>query len=781
MWAAPQDRIDLLVRQMTLAEKLSLVHGARDPEMLAGAGYWPGLPRLRIPPLRLADGPPGINVDKDATAMPAPVALAATFDPEAARLFGVVLGREARALGQDIVLAPHVNIVRDPRFRRNHTTLSEDPLLTARLAAAEIEGMQSQGVMAQVKHLAGYNGADDVTIDERTLHEIYLPAFEAAVKAGVASVMCSYNKINGEWACESSELQNGILRGRFGFQGFITSDWGAVHSPQAILKGVDLEMPGREIAGRPGGPYFADPLKAAVESGAIPVAAIDRAVKRILTQMDRFQLLDRKPAPAEIDVEADARIVEKIALESAVLLANEGGALPLGAADLDSLAVIGPTAGQLATGFLGERGFGFENRLVSPLDALRKLAPQARITYAAGENLTGAPIPASVLSLDKPIGASLDFQSLPMGEHSWSGTLTVPVEGDYTFMVQTAVGGGTAGTGAISIDGKLAVRPGGPGLGGIGAVLKKWSSLLPTTDGRDNARATMHLAAGAHRIEIHASSEGEDPLRIRFAWMTPEQRRADIEAAAAAARGARTAVVFATKDQDELIQAVAAANPRTIVVLNTSGPMEMPWKDCVRAILETWYPGQEGGWATAKLLLGLANPTGKLPVTFPRKLDEGPSGSVYAEGIAVGYRGYDQRKIEPLYPFGHGLSYTRFEYSDLAVTGEDVTVTVRNAGSRAGTEVVQVYLGPAANAPVPMAPRALAGFERVELEPGRSKRVTIRMGVRALSYWSVERHGWVVAAGRRAVYVGSSSRDIRLSGFLKPGGDERTQRPGAPQ
>ncbi len=754
---------------MTLAEKLSLVHGARDPEMLAGAGYWPGLPRLGIPPLRLADGPPGINVDKDATAMPAPVALAATFNPEAARLFGIVLGREARALGQDVVLAPHVNIVRDPRFRRNHTTLSEDPLLTARLAVAQIEGIQSQGVMAQVKHLAGYNGADDVTIDERTLHEIYLPAFEAAIKAGVASVMCSYNKINGEWACESSALQNGILRDRFGFQGFVTSDWGAVHSPRAILKGVDLEMPGREIAGRPGGPYFTDPLKAAVESGAIPVVAIDRAVKRILTQMDRFHLLDRRPSPAKIDVEANARIVEKIAVESAVLLRNEGGALPLSAADLDSLAVIGPTAGQLAAGFLGERGFGFEHRLISPLDALRKLAPRARITYAAGENLTGAPIPASVLSLDKPIGASLEFQALPVGEHSWSGSITIPAEGDYTFMVQTAVGEGMAGTGAISIDGKLAVRPGGPGLGGIGPVVKKWSSLLPSTDGRDNARATLHLTARAHRIEIHASSEGEEPLRIRFAWMTPEQRRADIEAAAAAARAARAAVVFASQGQDELIQAVAAANPRTIVLLNTSGPVEMPWKDRAQAILQMWYPGQEDGWATAKLLLGLANPSGKLPVTFPKKLDDGPSGNVYEEGVAVGYRWYDQRKIEPLFPFGHGLSYTRFEYSDLAVTGEDIAVTVRNARSRAGTEVVQVYLGPAANAPVPMAAKALAGFERVELGPGRSKRVTIRISARALSYWSTERHGWVAATGRRPVYVGASSRDTRLSGFLKPG------------
>jgi beta-glucosidase len=754
--AAPPDRIDALVRQMTLDEKLTLVHGARDPRMLGGAGYWPGLPRLGIPPLRFADGPPGINVDRDATAMPAPVALAATFDPEAARLFGVVLGREARALDQNVVLAPHINFVRDPRFRRNHTSLSEDPLLTASLAAAEIAGIQSQGVMAQVKHLAGYNGADEATIDERTLHEIYLPAFEAAVKAGVASVMCAYNKINGAWACENAELQNGLLRGLFGFQGFVTSDWGAIHSPQAILKGVDLEMPGREIAGRPGGPYFIESLKAAVESGAIPVEAIDQAVKRILRQMDRFHLLERKAAPVKIDVEADAKIVEQIALESAVLLVNQDDTLPLNAGDLDSLAVIGPTAGQLASGYLGERAFGFEVRRISPLDALRKLAPHANITYAAGEDWTGVPIPVKGLPA-----------SLPSGEHSWTGVLDIPTEGDYTFMVQTAVDDGSEGTGAISIDGKLVVRPGGLGLGGIGVVSKRWSSLLPTTDGRDNARATLHLTAGKHRIEISASSAGEAPLHIRFAWMTPELRRANLDAAASVARQARTAVVFAWKDQDDLIETVAAANPRTIVVLNTGGPIEMPWKNRVRAILEMWYSGQEGGWATAKLLLGHANPSGKLPVTFPKKLTDAPSGPDYKEGIAVGYRWYDQRQIAPLFPFGHGLSYTQFEYSDLTVTSYAGSVTVRNTGLRAGAEVVQVYLGPPAHAPVPMLPNALVGFERVNLQSGASRRVTIRLTARELSYWSTERRDWIMLTGDRQVHVGASSRDIRLSRTLK--------------
>jgi beta-glucosidase len=807
--------VPALLKQMTLEEKLTLVHGTRDSKPLGQAGYWPGLPRLGIPPLRLADGPAGVNVSAEATGLPTSVGLAATFDTEAARQYGVVLGRNAKALEQDILLAPYINIVRDPLFRRNHTTLGEDPFLNARLAAAEIVGIQSQGVMAQVKHLAGYNGPDSVFIDERTLHEIYLPAFEAAVKAGAASVMCAFNKVNHAWSCENSEIQNRILRGRWGFQGFVTSDWGAVHSPLAITKGVDLEMPGRLILGR-AGPYFTDALKAAVESGEVPVSAIDQAVTRILYQMDRFHLLDANPParPPSIDIQADAKVIQQIAEQAAVLLKNQDDALPLAADDLASLAVIGPTGGQVAVGFMAERAYGFESRFVSPLEALRKAAPQARITYSIGNDLTGVPLSAP---------PALE----PGASYSWAETLTLPSQGDYTFMVQTATGDGSAGSGEILVDGRSAVRSGG--FRGFGVVEKKWSSLLPTTDGLDNSRATLRLTAGAHRIQISADSTGKTPLRIRFAWMTPELRQSNINAAVAVAKAVGTPVVFVwnevgealslPEDQDELIRRVAAANPRTIVVLNTGGPVAMPWKDNVRAILEMWYPGQEGGWATANLLLGRANPGGKLPVTFPVKLEDAPARAAghperwaplpppggsgigtnaptptlpeniaagyrlildtidrmtpnvtFSEGIAVGYRWYDQQNIQPLFPFGHGLSYTRFQYSKLAVKhsgdGFDVTFTLRNIGSRKGAEVPQVYLGPVGNPPVPMASKSLAGFQRVELEPNGSSRVTIHIDGRGLSYWSIDRHDWVAPPGRRPIYVGSSSRDIRLEGRL---------------
>jgi beta-glucosidase len=635
----PRDkRIEALLRRMTWDEKLALVHGTRDPRELGQAGYWQGLPRLGIPPLRLADGPPGVCVNREATGMPAPVGLSATFSAEAARLYGVVLGGDAKALEQDIVLAPYVNIVRDPLFRRNHTSLSEDPLLNARLGAAEIVGIQSQGIMAMVKHLAGYNGPLNVNIDERALHEIYLPAFEAAVEAGVASVMCAYNRINGPWSCENAELQNGILRGMWGFRGFVTSDWAAVHSPLAITKGVDLEMPGREIVGRDG-PYFTDALKAAVESGAVPVQAIDAALARILYQMDRFQLLGRKALVRRggIDIAADARIVQKIAEQGAVLLQDDGGALPLTADDLQSLALIGPTAGQLASGFMGERAYGFQSRLISPLAALQRSVPEAKVTYSVGVDLTGVPIPTSLLSQDgRPGqaglgGGSADFSGVsaiaPDSDYAWQGNLTIPEAGDYTFLVQPALDGGSEGDGTIVVDGRTVARTGGPGFGGTGMVRKKWSSVLPTTDGRDNGHGSSWLAAGRHQIEFRANSTGEGPLSIRFAWITPEMRRAGIAAAVAAARSVRTAIVFAwngigttlslPEDQDRLIASVAAVNPHTIVVLNTGGPVAMPWKDSVRQFCRCGIPARRAAGRRRMSCLGVSTPAASYRSLFP--------------------------------------------------------------------------------------------------------------------------------------------------------------------
>jgi beta-glucosidase len=825
--------IKALVGQMTLDEKLSLVHGKPDPDSLGEAGYWPGVRRLGIPPLRFADGPPGVSVNGPATAMPAPIGLAATFDPEAARLYGTVLGREARALHQDVLLGPHINIDRDPLFARNQTTFGEDPYLVGVMAAEFTRSVQDQGVMAQIKHLAGYNGSGSVEVDERTLHEIYLPAFEAAIDAGASSIMCAYNKLNGPYSCENVHVQNEISRGQFGFKGFITSDWGAAHSTEAITKGLDLEMPGPREGTKT---YFTEPLAEAIKNGSIPESSLDEAVSRILYQMDRFHLLgpNSAPRPSMIDVAADAKIVQSIAEEAAVLLKNDGGILPLNGSDLDSLVLIGPTAGQLAVGAGGERGYGFEDRFVSPLDALRRSAGaqrQTKIAYALGDDLTGVPLDAAALTNDgrpgllrhqtTPSGAAttidenMDFKSLtalrPGTAYIWTGTLAIPAEGDYTFMLQAAVGDGANGNGGITIDGhKVFTARGGvvpPGFGGLdagpnGAIVKKWASLVPTTDGRNNPRSSLHLSAGPHPIEITATSTGRKPLEIRFNWMTPDLLRANIEKAAAAAKSARTAIVFvwslggnqmALPDmQDELIERVAASNPRTIVVLNAGFAVTMPWKESVRAILDMWYPGQEGGQATANLLLGRVNPGGKLPFTFPAKLEDSPAyapghpermpqagtgggpnaGDVppvkFSEGIAAGYRWFDQENIEPLFPFGHGLSYTHFRYSDLKIwqsgDGFDVTFTVKNVGRMKGSEVAQTYIGPVSQPPVPMAPKSLAAFERVELAPGQGQIVKAHIHNRALSYWSTSHRQWTHVSGTRPIYIGSSSRDIRLQG-----------------
>lgn len=832
---SPGTDIRELIKQMTLEEKLSLVHGTSDPQASGEAGYWPGVPRLGVPPLRFADGPPGVSVNKASTAMPAPIALAATFDAQAARLYGTVLGREAHALGQNVLLAPHINIDRDPLFGRNQTTFGEDPYLVGIMASEFTRGVQEQGVMAQIKHLAGYNGAGNVEIDERTLHEIYLTAFDAAIRAGAASIMCAYNKLNGPYSCENAQVQNEIIRGNFGFRGFITSDWGATHSTAAILKGLDLEMPGPREGTKT---YFTQPLGEAIRTGAVPESALDQAVEHILFEMERFHLLGgQHSAPSgEIDIEADAKSAQEIAEESAVLLKNQGDILPLKNLDLRSLVLIGPTAGQLAVGSGGERGYGFEEHFVSPLEALRRVVgseSSGQIGYVTGDDLTGVPLSGPALSnngvpgllrrqtqppTDKTtIDSVMDFKgatALPPGAaFSWTGTLVIPEDGDYTFMLQAAVGDGANGNGSMSVDGRPVFTARGgvvpPGFGGLdegpnGAIVKKWASLLPTTDGRNNPRSTLHLTAGPHPIEITATSAGRKSLDIRFNWMTPALLRLGIEKAVSAAKTARTAIVFAWSTggnklllpdmQDELIERVGEVNPRTIVVLNTGFAVTMPWKDKVRAILDLWYPGQEGGEVTANILAGRVSPGGKLPFTYPAKLEDsapyasghperisqsGTGGGSnfgdaplvkFSEGVEVGYRWFDQEHIEPLFPFGYGLSYTQFQYSGLKLsrseTGVDVTFTIKNVGHVKGSEVAQVYVGPVSDPPVPLPPKSLTGFERVNLAPGESRTATIHIDGRAFSYWSTEDHNWKKLAGPRPVYVGSSSRDVRLQGTV---------------
>jgi beta-glucosidase len=818
-------RVQALLGQLTQDEKLALTQGAAvDPVEGRQAGYTRGVDRLGIPPLRWTDGPGGVDNRYDVTSLPQPIALAATFNRRLSYDYGVIEGRDARATHMDVFLGPMVNLARLPNWGRNATASGEDPFLISELVVPQLKGIQDQGVIASTKHYVAYNQAqgvdseqhqkagNDFVVDQRTLHEIYLPQFEAAVKAGTGSIMAAYNITNGYQNAGNPDTLIGILRGELGFKGLVESDWGAVHSTDSIVNGLDVEFSGGGATARAS--YFGQPLKAAIAAGKIPQAALDRAVGNVLSTMERFGMLDhtRVAGPDRVDVEGDAAVALKVAEQSAVLLKNDG-ALPLSAKALGSLVMIGPTAGQLVANPGFGSALGLDERKVSPFDAVRRVAGgAAKISYARGQDLTGQPIPASVLTPDGMSGQgftrnpgdgtalsvdpSIDFtgpKALPFARaYRWKATLKVPTTGDYVLMTQSW-GGGTL----LSIDGQVRSRSALPQFSG---PPKKTSSLLPTTDGLDNGRVLIHLEAGrSYRLELTAQAWADQPMQVRLNWVTPQMRQHEIDAAVAAAKAADTAVVLAwqrageqsdpeknlllPEDQNELISAVAAANPNTVVVL-TSGPVQMPWLSKVRAVMEVWFAGQEGGIATAELLTGKVNPSGKLPITFPARSEDTPAlapghperyagvdGKVlYSEGIFVGYRWYDENKIEPLFPFGYGLSYTTFRYSGLSAKpagdGVDVAFTVANSGKTRGAEVPQVYLGRPDKAPLPMAVKALSGFDRVELAPGESKAVQVHIPRRLLSYWSVDKKAWQVATGRRPVYVGASSRDIRLTGAV---------------
>lgn len=806
-------RVDRLLAQMTLPEKIALLHGAAEPAATdqGQAGYWPGLPRLGIPPLRLSDGPPGVLTRAPSTGMTATMGLAATFSRADAYANGVVIGRDARALGIQVVLEPFINLDRDQSFARAYNTFGEDPFLTGQIAAAQIRGTQSEDVMSQAKHYVAYDGGNDVTVDQQALHEIYVAPFAAAVAAGVSSIMCSYNQINGPYACGNPHTLQTILRKQIGFRGFVTSDWGATHATTFINDGLDLEMPGA-LPGAPIPSYFDAGMLAAVRSGQVSEATITRALGRILLQMDRFGYLTHPPslAVSAEPVDADEAVVQKTAEDAAVLLKNADGALPLTAQDLRSLALIGPGAGQtIAVGISGEKALGHVQRQVGTYQVLQQMVGgRAQIRYAVADDMTGVPVPAARLSHaaqpglrrdDGTIDAQLDFtrangRALPAGSsHEWTGTLTIPVAGRYALDLQLL-----GATGAISLDGKRIGATGSLFLHGT-RLQPGQDNVLPTTDGLDNVRTLLDLAAGAHSLAIQVRGDTSgDPEQVRLAWSTPRQRQESLSAALAAAKAAHCAVVFAWSqgqplfalpgDQDRLIEAVAAVNPDTIVVLNASQPLAMPWLDRVRAVLLMWYPGDSGGRATANLLLGRVSPAGRLPFTWPVRLDDtvahdpqhperasaafrATTKTLYSEGLFIGYRWFDHEHIAPLFPFGFGLSYTHFNYSDLRIAraadgGLEVRFDVRNAGAAPADEVPQVYLGAPRAAPpgIQFAVHALAGFERVRLAPGQRATVRIRVPLRQLQYWNSATRRWERPDSPRPLFVGSSSRDLRLTG-----------------
>ncbi|MEW9572707.1 glycoside hydrolase family 3 protein [Rhodanobacter sp. Si-c] len=838
------DRVTQLLARMSQADKLDLVHGVAVPDPYAGRVA--GIPALCIPELTLHDGPVGVRLP-DTTQLPSATALAASFDPALAREYGQVIGAEDKAKGVDVDLGPTINIVRDPRWGRAFESYSEDPYLTGQVAAGTIAGVQSQGVMAQVKHWAVYNQEtyrnapqDNAVVSDRAVHELYAPAFDAAIRAAdPSSVMCSYAWINGTNACEDPYL-DAILRRDFGFTGFITSDWGGTHSTVAAANGgLDMEMPGDQ--------YFGKALAAAIEAGKVPQARLDEMARRILTQEFRFGLFDRTArghADAVASTPAHVQVALKVAEDGAVLLQNAHGLLPLGSAD-ETIAVIGTGAGFDTLTHGGGSASVPGTGVVTPLAGIRERAARAgaktiyapgvigpgeayptitgthfagsggeglQIEYFANAHFAGAPVATRTVPDVAAVWSGAPVPGVVAGHAfsvRWKGSLTPPASGLYTFGLTGHGSTRLVIAGKPVIDAHSAVRA--PTLTQQAAEARVVAGEALSVG--ETRTGTVRLTAGKPvSIEVdYAFTPGTQKAEwwvgmggvhladafVNLGWLLPGEQ-ATIAAAAHAAAQANVAIVYANKfeseafdesgidlpgDQNALIEAVAAANPRTIVVLNTGSAVAMPWLDKVAGVIEAWYPGQQAGNAIAALLYGDVDPSGKLPVTFPRTLAQVPAatpaewggvdGKVhYAEGLDVGYRGYAARKLAPLFPFGFGLSYTTFAFSHLAVAPATLnaaaevaaTVDVANTGKRACAEVAQLYLAFPVGAGEP--PRQLRAFAKVTLQPGARQQVSLRIPARAFATWDSARHAWHVAAGDYRVLVGDSSAHLPLQAVV---------------
>ena len=603
-------RVHLLLSKMTLANEITMVEGQGTSQPYVF--YMAAQPSLCIPAMGLEDGPLGVGDGlTGVTQLPSGASLAATFDSSLARRYGAVIGQEEWGKGAAVNLGPTVNILRDPRWGRSFEAFTEDPFLNAALAVSEIGGVQAQGEMSQVKHFAAYNQetnrntpADNVIVSNRTLHEIYLPAFQQAVtRAKVASVMCAYSVINGNFACQNPYLETQVLRQRWGFPGFVTSDYAALHSTQGAADGTDMEQPFNM--------FFGPALQTDVESGTIPKSVVDTMVSRIATEMFRFGIFNHPPtgAPgATVTTPAHQAVAARIAEDGTVLLKNGGGVLPLPAAHAGTMAVIGPAASAAPTPTGGGSAFVTAPFSVTPLQGLQAAAgPGTNVVYQQGlPTDTSLPaIPASALSPE--------YAPTPLGG-SYTGTLSAPETGTYVLAITNPCGCYTATT--LSLDGTEILSD-------------------PSTPPVHTFSVAVQLQAGhTYQIQISGNSSA-------LTWATPSALAPGISQAAAAARSASTAVVVVSDDteteaadrpglglpsaQDELISAVAAANPHTVVVIDAGAPVTMPWLGQVAAVVDAWYPGESNGAALASVLYGAADPSGHLPVTFPRSLSQVPA------------------------------------------------------------------------------------------------------------------------------------------------------------
>ena len=791
-------RVEKLIEQLTLEEKIELLYGKTYMDLHE-------IDRVGIPSLTLADGPLGIRWETS-TAFPASIALGATWDVDLAHRFGVAMGHEWRNKGRRMWLGPCVGLVRVPQGGRNFETYGEDPVLNGRLAVASITGAQSQGLIACVKHFA-LNNQDyerftiDIKADERTLHELYLPVFEAAVKeAGVWSVMSSYNQVAGKYVTASEYLQQVVLKEHWGFRGFVVSDWGAVHDTVGPANaGLDLEMDLETPVGKYwGGGKLLD----AVQRGNVKEGAIDEKVRRILRAMVSVGALDDQWQPLNQDLPESVKVARQIATDGLVLLKNEGDVLPLDPSQQLTIAMIGPNHHQART------GGGGSSRVVppyaiSPLAGIKAAAgDQIKVLSAVGVRSRGtAPAAVDPEWLRTPDGEpgllgeyfdnrdlsgepkltrvdpTVDFKwglnapaaGMPQDNFSvrWKGTLTVPKTGEYLL-------------GAASDDGarlKLNGRQ----------IVNDWNDHALLL----NEQKVVLEAGERYLIELEYYDNGQDATIV----LACRQEASELEKALAAAKAADVAIVCVGLSeavegeggdrpsidldpvQVELIKAVAKVNPKTVVCVIAGSQVGMAaWLDQVPAVMQAWYGGQEAGNAIADIVFGKQSPSGKLPMTFC-KWEDHPCyghypGNVYSEGLFTGYRHFDKHHIAPLFPFGFGLSYTTFDFSDLKVSprsdgGADVSVKVTNTGQVAGAEVVQCYVHDIESR-VEMPEQQLAAFGKVQLELGQSEVVKMTIRPRAFQYYDSALHEWSSEKGEYEIRVGNSSRNLPLTQVIEP-------------
>ena len=783
-------RVEALVSQLTLKEKVAL---------LSGLDIWRTVPiaHAEIPSITMTDGPHGVRANRHeadrpvgpTTAFPTGISMASTWNPELIEKAAAALAEETRAMGCEVLLGPCVNIVRHPLAGRNFESYSEDPYLAGRIGTAWVKGMQSQGVAASLKHFACNNQEinrfrGNSVVDERALREIYLAQFEMVVKeAKPWTVMCSYNRLNGTYASQNNNLLNEVLRGEWGFDGLVVSDWEAVHTIfEAVQGGLDLEMPGPAK-------YFGRLLEDAVKHWQIEESTIDEAVRRVLKLIIRTGKLDGKQVAGSVNTIEHQQLARNVAAEAMVLLKNEPAALPLDLATLKSIAVIGPSA--LGWQISGGGSSRVEPaHVVDPLTALKaKLGDRVKVEYAEGGDnyvvlptmrgdfkaeffdnpqLAGEPV---ATRSDKALNQGWWFATPDPAVTSmqyavrWSQTLNVAQTGRYAFGVSSSC------EAQVLLDGRVIVASGQPNV------------LIELEAGKDYD-FKMEMKKADDKVFAEA--------RVGMAYRPDPDNR--IQQAAELAARSDVAIIYAgypenfetegvdrphmdlTGRQNELIAAVAKVNPKTIVVLNVGAPVSMPWVNDVAAIVLAYYPGMDGAISLTNMLCGDVNPSGKLTVTYPRALKDTPAFNnypggrnvVYGEGIFVGYRHYEYRAVEPLFPFGHGLSYTTFEYSEWTMPevvkrGETVKmyVKVKNTGAVAGKEVVQLYVRDV-QASVQRPVKELKGFVKVALQPGEEKTVALDLNERALAYYDPDQSAWVVEPGEFELLIGSSSRDIRL-------------------